>query len=397
MTAIAITAVGCVSALGRNVPESWQRACAGADDTIQAIPYFDASAERSGIAAPAMWDGAEDQIEGQSSRTDLMSLMAVSEALRASGLTAQQIRPAGVFLGAGTGGLHQTERIFGRDRKAPSLQYVDYLVHNGDVTAQKIAVKWGLQGPSRAIMTACSSSVLAIGEAVDHIRLGLLDVAIAGGADSITQLTHAGFNSLQAVDSEPCRPFSNDRAGMNLGECAAFLVLESIDHARQRRATTLANIRGYGLSCDAHHMTAPPDDGCGAARAIQAALADAGIRGDRIDMINAHGTATPLNDAAETQAIQACFPGRTKPLFVTGTKSMTGHCLGAAGAIEAVLTVLSLRDQCIPPTLRVKQSLLPHPFQLVTDSHFHTDLDCALSSSFAFGGNNGVLVFERVV
>ncbi|MCB1043290.1 MAG: beta-ketoacyl-[acyl-carrier-protein] synthase family protein [Acidobacteria bacterium] len=395
MTSVAITGLGCVSALGENLAVGWPKAMAGAE-TIATIGYFDASVERSDIAAQAPihqlhWPYGDEP----HSRTDLMSLVAAEEAVSQSGLH-DRIAAAGVFMGAGTGGLHVTERLFERDRtQVGRLNGHDYLIHNGDVSAQWIAHHFRLRGPARSVMTACSSSVLAIGEAIDQIRLGELEIAIAGGADSITRLTHSGFNSLQAVDAKPCRPFEVNRAGMNLGECAAFMILESAEHAQERGARILAWIRGYGLSCDAHHMTAPPDDGNGAVRAIRAALKDACIAPGRVQLVNAHATATPLNDIAETRALNTVFETRQAPLWVTGTKCMTGHCLGAAGAIEAVLTVMSLHDQCVPPTLRCHQSELQEPLRLVTQPHFHAKLEYAISNSFAFGGNNGVLVFER--
>jgi 3-oxoacyl-[acyl-carrier-protein] synthase II len=243
-------------------------------------------------------------------------------------------------------------------------------------------------------MTACSSSVVAMADAADQLLAGEISLALVGGADSITRLTHAGFNSLGAVDPAPCRPFDFQRAGMNLGECAAFMVLETRAHAEKRGALILCQLAGIGLSCDAHHMTAPPPDGHGAVRAMRQALREARLEPEHIDLVNAHATATPQNDQAEMHALQTVFLPRDRALAVTGTKSMTGHCLGAAGACEAVLTILSLVHQRVPPTIHSQSSILPWPLQLVQEPESAWSLRHAMSNSFAFGGNNGSVIFS---
>lgn len=394
-TQVAITGLGAVSALGMGTNAIWDRAMAGPEDTIQEIRYFSTMEERCRIAATVYLPEIEPPWpEAVLSRSDQFALIAAEEAVQQSALNKAQVRKAGCFFGAGTGGLHVTEAHFENLLgSGEEPDYRDFLLHNGDVSAQCVAKRFSLEGPVRSVMTACSSSALALAEAVEQIRLGFLDIALAGGADAITRLTQCGFNSLSATDPQPCRPFDANRNGLNLGECGAFLVLESEAHARQRGGSILAWIKGYGLSCDAHHMTAPPSDGHGARRAMQTALFNAGLEPESIQLINAHGTATPLNDEAETAAICSLFSPRRQPLYVTATKGVTGHCLGAAGAIEAVLTCLSLQRQQIPPTVRNRHSLLNPPFYLVTEPQRDAKFTHALSSSFAFGGNNAAIVF----
>jgi 3-oxoacyl-[acyl-carrier-protein] synthase II len=244
-------------------------------------------------------------------------------------------------------------------------------------------------------MTACSSSATAIGYAGDRIRLGHVDVALAGGAEGLCRLTFLGFNALRATSPEPCRPFDRDRKGLNLGEGAAILVLESLEHAQARGARIYALLGGYGITADAHHMTAPHPEGDGAARAMEAALADAGLRPDQVGYVNAHGTATPHNDAAESKAIHRVFGAHAPSLCVSSIKSMVGHTLGAAEAIEAVASCLTIHERFVPPTVNLETPDPSFGLDFVPKEARSIEVQALLSNSFAFGGNNTTLAFMR--
>ena len=244
-------------------------------------------------------------------------------------------------------------------------------------------------------MTACSSGATAIGYAGDLIRMGAADVVICGGTEPLCRITYAAFNALQAVDPEFCRPFDGDRRGLSLGEGAGILILESLAHARRRRARIYAEMCGWGISCDAHHMTAPNPDATGAVDAMTAALIDAGVRPEAVDYINAHGTATPANDRMEALAIQHVFGPRTPSIPVSSTKSMIGHTLGAAGAIEAVACVLAIEHGFLPPTIHHRRLDDGVDLDVVPGQSREAAVNTVLSNSFAFGGNNTSLVFRR--
>jgi 3-oxoacyl-[acyl-carrier-protein] synthase II len=262
----------------------------------------------------------------------------------------------------------------------------------GDAVARDL----GVGGPVQTISAACASGAIAIGEALHAVRRGEVDVAIAGGSDALCRLTYAGFNALRAVDERPCRPFRGDRAGLSLGEGSAVLVLESRERAEARGARPLAVASGEAATCDAHHMTSPQPDGAGAAAAIRGALADARVDPDAIDFVNAHGTGTPLNDAAECAALVAVFGDRTAELPVTSTKSLVGHLLGSAGALEAVATILCLLHGEVHPMPEDGRSDHDLPLRLVLGRPLRlTRARHALSTSLGFGGANAALVFAR--
>jgi 3-oxoacyl-[acyl-carrier-protein] synthase II len=250
-------------------------------------------------------------------------------------------------------------------------------------------------GPVQTISSACSSGALALGAALEAVRSGAVDVAIAGGSDSLCQLTYAGFNALRSVDERPCLPFRAARAGMSFGEGAAVLVLEPWEQVLARGATPLAELAGAGSACDAHHMTAPDPSGAGAAAAVSAALRDAGLPADAIDFVNAHATGTPLNDTAEWAALRRVFGERAESIPIVLTKAILGHLLGSAGAVEAVATVLCLRHGELHPAPgpALDGEL---PVSLVLDRPLPLpDARAAVSTSLAFGGSNAALVFSR--
>jgi 3-oxoacyl-[acyl-carrier-protein] synthase II len=264
----------------------------------------------------------------------------------------------------------------------------------GDAVARAL----GARGPVATYSSACSSGALALGAALEAVREGEVDVAVAGGADSLCRLTYAGFNALRSVDESPCRPFRASRSGMSFGEGAAVLVLEPWERAEARGAEILGELLGAASSCDAHHMTAPEPNGGGAAAALAAALADAGLPPAAVDFVNVHGTGTPLNDAAEWRALATVFGERAAALPVTATKALLGHLLGCAGAIEAIVTLLCLRAGELHPVPRFDGEgsdpelgaalVLDHPLPV-------PGARIAVSTSLAFGGSNAALVFAR--
>jgi 3-oxoacyl-[acyl-carrier-protein] synthase II len=260
--------------------------------------------------------------------------------------------------------------------------------------ADSVAAKLGLRGPRLGISVACASGAMAIGVAARLIEEGRVRVALAGGSDALAPITLAGFNALQALDDQPCRPFCQTRAGLNLGEGAAMLLLEDAGHARARGAVVLGWLSGWAFSNDAFHPTAPDEGGRGLALSMERAMRSAGVRVEEVGYVNAHGTGTHLNDAAEVKALERVFAGRTAPVPVSSTKSHIGHTLGAAGAIEAVITLLALRTGTLFPTLRLDQPIESGSVDLLKSSLRHSSIDVAMSVSAGFGGSNASLVFE---
>lgn len=330
------------------------------------------------------------------SRSDRMALAAAREALEGSGIDAGGLAPdrVAVVVGGTTGGMLEAEEQLrrlraGETRRLALRELVAMPVHS---TAEALAAAFGLRGPRLTAVTACSSSANSIGLAADMIQEGRIDAALAGGTDAHCKMTYAGFNALQALDPNVCRPFDRRRAGLSLGEGAAMFVLEEEEHARRRGAEILAEFLGYGTSADAHHMTAPDPEGRGAVRAMRRALAEARVDPTSVGYVNAHGTGTPQNDPIETRAVKEVFGDHAKRLGVSSTKSQTGHCLGAAGAIEILATVLALRHGFLPPTVNLED---PDPLcdlDYVPREARAQRFSVALSNSYGFGGNNTSVV-----
>ena len=397
-----VTGLGVITSIGRDVPSFWTSLQAGVCG-IDFITLFDVSGYRVKKAAEVK--GFDPRLYflprrlQRMSRCDQLGLKAAREALEDSGLKlgGENLERTGVFIGGGAGGILSAEKyrreMLKKDwhRVSPSL----LLPFSTCAINDAIAEENNILGPRATIATACSSSATAIGYGLDCIRFGEVDIAIVGGSESLSEVTFGGFNSLRSVDEEFCRPFDLNRKGLSLGEGAAILVIEEAGHALKRGAKIYAELLGYGLSGDGHHMTAPDPEGRGAWRAIQAALRDGGVCMEEVDYINAHGTATMANDLAETRAIKSFFKERAKKIPVSASKSMIGHCLGAAGAVEAVITVLTVKDNRIPPTIHY---LTPDPecdLDYVPGQSREAIVKVALSNSFAFGGNNTVLVFGK--
>jgi 3-oxoacyl-[acyl-carrier-protein] synthase II len=388
---IAITGAGIICAIGRNKAEVWT-AIAESRAGIGKLKAFPGETFPTDIAAEAIAELPIARREAKRlSRTDLLAVIAAKEALeQANGApTARAI----VSTGTSTGGLLEGEEYyFGRiargRRRAPASRV---LQQPTSAPSDAVARVFNLGGGVISNATACASAGAAIGMAADFLRAGHADVALAGGSDALCRLTYSGFNVLQAVDPEPCSPFGATRKGITLGEGAGYLVLERWEDAVGRGATILAELRGYGASCDAHHPTAPIEDGRGAEAAMRGALFEAGI--ETVDYVNAHGTGTLLNDSAETKAIIAAV-GTGVP--VSSSKSYFGHTLGASGAVEAVVTVLALQHQVAPPTLRLVTAADDCPLDYIPHTPRPMELGDVLSNTFGFGGSNVSLAFRRV-
>ncbi len=401
---IVVTGMGTVNAIASDC-RSFSAALKQGVCGIGPVTRFDTSAFRTHRAAEVKDFRPRERLPvdiglRRASRADAFALVAAVQALGQAGLypVPDAIRDEmGVVIGGGAGGLPEAEDFFqehlsGRRRsRFTRLASVACAAH-----ANALATAFRLYGPKTTIMTACSSGATAIGLGRDLIRNGAARAMIVGGTEPLCRMTFASFNALQAVDPEPCRPFSGNRAGITLGEGAGVLVLESLASARARGAVVLGEVLGYGVTCDSHHMTAPDTGASGAVRAIRAALADAGLPPDAVDYINAHGTATPPNDLMETRAIKAVFGPRAWKIPVSSTKSMHGHTLGAAGALEAVVSILAMNEGFVPPTIHCD---IPDPecdLDYVTTGARPAAPRVVLSNSFAFGGNNTAVVFGRL-
>ncbi len=388
---VVVTGIGAVSAWGWTSGDL-QRGLRTGQSAISELTLFDSSAQRTHLAAevPPPPDSRPDSIVASRhlSRADRFAVAAASEAFGQADLS-PSMNPVGVFFGGSTGGMWECEeyvaRLLGVRAGRPGIACLASQQINcpGDAVARQLR----LTGPTLTISSACASGTLAVGAALDAIRRGEIDVAIAGGSDALCVLTYSGFNALRSVDPEPCRPFRADRVGLSLGEGAGVLVLETLRSAQSRGAKPLAELLGWGASCDAHHMTAPHPEGEGAARAIAAALSDAELQPDEIGFVNAHGTGTPLNDISECRALHRVFGPRASGIPVTANKASVGHQLGCSGAVEAVATVLALVHREIQPTAGGGEVdgeidldvVLEHPRSIAPGS-------IGVSVSFAFGG-----------
>ncbi len=400
---VAITGLGLVCALGLDRESSWRAMCAGRCG-IGELTLFESEGYRSRMVAevPA-YDAAAFFTPWERrrySRADQLAVMAAAEALSDAGLLDTEIprTSIGVVFGVGTGDLLRNEAYYremlarGIRRARPS-QIVSYL-NSG--AADPVAQRFGLLGPRACLNSACSSSAMAIGYGVDLINSGRTRAAVCGGADALCRTVLSGFNALRVVDAEPCRPFDANRNGMNIGEAGAVLVLEELEAALARGAHVYAELAGYAAYCEAFHATAPEPEGLAVAALLRAALASSGVSPDDIDHINAHGTGTPLNDRAEAKGIRRVFGERTSAIPVTSVKSMLGHCLGAAGAAEAVALALTIERGVIPPTIHHGHTDEACLIDVVANQSRQQPVQCAVSISLAFGGNDAALVMRRV-
>ena len=410
MTRVVITGMGVISPVGTGLDTFWSALVNGVSG-VREITRFDASQYRTRIAAEVADFVPENYLDRKESRRmDRFTQFAVACAVMAVedarlDLARVEKERIGVVFGSGIGGIQTLEEqanillTRGPDRVSPF--FVPMMISN--MAAGQIAMTFGFQGPNFTLVSACASSNHAIGDAFKIIQSGAADVIITGGAEAaITPLALAGFCAMKATSTrneEPARasrPFDAERDGFVMGEGAAALVLEGEEHARRRGARIYAEICGYGTSCDAYHITAPDPEGTGAARAMANAIADAGLRPEDIDYINAHGTSTPLNDRVETAAIKRVFGDHAYRLAVSSTKSMTGHLLGAAGGLEAVASVLTIFHQVIPPTINYE---FPDPecdLDYVPNKARPARIRAVLSNGFGFGGQNASLIFRHL-
>lgn len=401
-TRVVVTGLGTISAAGPGTA-SLREALHGERTCIGPVTIVETEGLKVHIAGEVR-DVPEPRLMPRSarvraSRSDRFALLALDEALAQSGLELPLATPArvGVAIGSSTGGMLETEAYYRtRLTGAPAGVWRKRLAA-ATVAAPTdlVAGALGATGPRLSPSTACSSGAIAVAMAATWIRSGAADVVVAGGSDALTRMTFTGFHALQALSSEPCRPFDRDRRGLSLGEGAGVLILESEAHARRRGATVLAEIAGAGMSCDASHPTAPHAEARGAVLALTGALRDAGLRPDQIDYVNAHGTGTVQNDVSETFALKRVLGEAAGRVAVSSTKSLIGHLLGAAGAVEAIITVLALRDGFAPPTLH-----LEHPDPACDLNHVPQRgralaIRSALSNSYGFGGNNCTLALRR--
>jgi len=400
---VAITGIGLISALGVGREAVWRSMIAG-QCGIRGLTLFDPAGYRSGLAAQiADYEPARRFSPLQQrrwSRCDQIAVLASAEALDDAGLNADAVNPerVGVMLGAGTGDLFRNEEYLeeihqkGVQRAAPS-KIVNFFV---STSVDVVSERFGFSGPRHSVIAACSSSTIALGYAADAIRAGTIDAALAGGADVLCRLTFSGFNALRLIDQAPCRPFDAGRAGMTIGEASAVMVLEDFDRARARGAAIYAELVGHSATCEAYHPTSPEPEGHAVAATVEAALADAKVPANVIDHINAHGTGTIHNDRAEARAFHRVFGERAASIPVNSIKAMVGHCLGAAGAIEAATLALTIARGVIPPTVNHTATDPDCALDVVPNEARTCDVRYGLSTSLAFGGNDAAIVLRRV-
>jgi 3-oxoacyl-[acyl-carrier-protein] synthase II len=401
MRRVVVTGIGCLASIGASREEVWSALVEGRCG-IGPVTLFDTSGYRSRIAAEIADTAPEGRFtpfeRRRWSRCDRVAALAAGEALADAGI-AGAVAPEriGVLLGSGTADLYRNEDYL-RDLRARGIHRVrpsQIFNHYPSTPVDVVAERFGLYGRRACVVAACSSSTIAIGYAADAIRRGEMDAAVAGGADVLCRLTFSGFNALRLVDLEPCRPFAAGRAGMSLGEASAMLVLEDEARARRRGATVYAELAGFSATCEAFHATAPEPEGRAVAAAMRTALAAARIDPGDVDHVNAHGTGTPHNDRAEARAFAAVFGARTPQVPVTSIKGMVGHCLGAAGAIEAAALALTIARGVIPPTIHHDATDPDCALDVVANTARETGVRCGVSTSLAFGGNDSALVMRR--
>ncbi len=407
---VVVTGIGMVSPVGNTVAESWENILAGKSGA-RPIPYFDASGFPVTFSCSVRPDF--DPLR-YLSKKDLrkmdsfihFGIAAGMQAFEDSGLeVTENAERIGVSIGSGIGGLPGIEKgrdalVGGGPRKVSPFFVPSNIIN---MVSGNLSIMLGAKGPNTAIVTACSTATHSIGDAARMIVYGDADVMIAGGAENATsEVGVSGFASAKALSTRnddpeaASRPWDLDRDGFVLGDGAGVVVLEEYESARARGARIYAELLGFGMSGDAYHMTSPSPGGEGAARCMNSALADAGLNPDQIQYVNAHGTSTPAGDVAETSAVKVSFGDHAPRLAVNSTKSMTGHLLGAAGGIEAIFTILAIRDQVSPPTINLDNQDPQCDLDYVAHTARDLAIDYAISNSFGFGGTNGTLVFGRI-
>jgi 3-oxoacyl-[acyl-carrier-protein] synthase II len=406
MKRVVITGLGVVSPVGNSVPAYWKSLCEGRSG-VRRVDRFDVSEYATQIAAQAE-DCAPDGMSAKDlrrrDRYTRFALYAADQAWAQAGLADSNVDPnrCGAIVGSGVGGFDTIQEQVtvlvqrGPRRVSPLLAPMALV----NMASSEVCIRLGLCGPNRAVVTACATGNHCVADAADAIRLDKADVMLAGGSEAtIVPICLAGFSSMKALsrrNDDPeraSRPFDADRDGFVMGEGAGVLILESEAHAKARGAEILGEVAGYAESCDAFHVTAPREDGSGAARAMQGALDDAGVNAGDIGYFNAHGTSTKYNDLAESRALLTVFGEAMPP--VSSTKSMIGHLLGAAGAVEAIATLMTLREGVIPPNINYETPDPECPVNVVANEAREADVAIAMSNSLGFGGHNSSLILKR--
>lgn len=409
MFRVAVTGMGVITPVGNDIETFWNNA-KNAVCGVGKISRFDASGLKVSLDAevkdfnPKQYYDSMQEIR----RSDLFmqyAMAAAKQAVEQSGILSSDIdkERLGVYIGSGIGGIGTTIREHDRlNEKGPDMVspfFVPMMI--GNMAAGSVAIRFGAKGPTLPVITACATSTHTIGEAYRAIRHGYADAIIAGGSEaSINALAMAGFVSCQALSlsenpEEGSLPFDRRRGGFVMGEGAGILVLEEYEHAKKRGATIYAEVTGYGNTCDAYHITAPDPSGSGAVRAIRMAVSESGIGENDTVYVNAHGTGTHLNDVMETKALREVFGEQAEKLHISSTKSVTGHMLGATGAVEAIASVLALRDGIVPPTANYREPDPECDLNYTPNVAVKADLTCAISTSLGFGGHNACIAFRR--
>lgn len=409
-TRVVVTGLGCVTPLGKDVESTWGSAIAGKSG-VAPITLFDATEFKTHFGAEVKNFDSEavvgKRLARRTDRCTQFGMEATRQALDDAGLevTEQNRDRIGVIFGSGIGGIGtiftEVSNFLERGPRWVSPHMVPMMLP--DSIPGYIAITYGMRGPNMTIVTACASSANAIGEATAMIRRGAADVIVAGGAEAaIVPVAVAGFNVMAAISTRnddpqgASRPFERDRDGFVMGEGGAALILETMEHAQQRGARILAELVGYSATNDAYHISAPAENGAGAVICMRNALADAGLPLESIDYINAHGTSTPLNDANETAAVKTVFGEHAYKLAVSSTKSMTGHLMGAAGALESLFCVRALQEGILPPTINYSTPDPECDLDYVPNKARNQNIAYAMTNSFGFGGHNACLIFAGV-
>lgn len=410
---VVITGMGIVSPVGNTISDAWANLLNGKSG-ITRITRFDASALASQIAGEVKdFDITQYIPVKEARRMDIFIHYGMAAAMQAvkdagiedvtnSGIDADRI---GVNIGSGIGGLPMIEKTDAIYHKKGPRKISPFFIPSTiiNMIAGNLSIKYNFRGPNLAIVTACTTSTHCIGSSARMIEYGDADIMVAGGAEScVTPLAVGGFASAKALSTRnddpgtASRPWDTERDGFVLGEGAGILVLEEMEHAKRRKAKIYAEVVGFGMSADANHMTAPCEDGEGAARCMTAALKNSGLNASEVNYINAHGTSTQLGDIAETTAVKRCFNEHAKKLVMNSTKSMTGHLLGAAGGIEAIFTALAIHHQISPPTINIFNQDPQCDLDYVPNTARKMKIEVALSNSFGFGGTNGTLILKKI-
>jgi len=407
---VVVTGLGIISPVGNTVDEAWRNIVSGRSG-VRRITRFEPSRLASQIAAEVKgFDPAQHMPAKEARRMDTFihyGIAAGLQAWRDSGIavTPENSERIGINYGSGIGGLPLIESTYRELQKSGPRRISPFFIPGTiiNMIAGNLSIMLGTKGPNLAIVSACTTSTHCIGEASKAIRHGETDIMLAGGSEAtVTELAIGGFASARALSTRnddpesASRPWDKGRDGFVLGEGAGAVVLEEYEHARTRGAHIYAELAGYGVSSDAYHMTAPSEDGDGAFRCMRNALKDAGMNTDMVDYINAHGTSTPLGDVAETVAVKRLLGDRAFKAAVSSTKSMTGHLLGAAGAVEAIFTVLAIGNRTAPPTINLHDPDPACDLDYVPNEARNVEIRCAMSNSFGFGGTNGSLVLTPV-